>query len=91
MGENVHNPGESVSTALIDRVASVDGVHAEELAPLAHSINPDALDAIFAPRLNGELRDTTGHVAFEYEGYEIEVSSEGTITVDPAASHHHEE
>lgn len=49
---------------------------------LYDSVDPDALDRIFAPRADGTARPP-GHVAFSVEGYRVTVYSDGEIAITP--------
>lgn len=60
---------------VIQAVADRNGVDPLELStPLYYSLDPEALDSVF--------QDTTGHLAFEYDGYTVTVDSGGAIDLD---------
>lgn len=64
----------SLSEAVIQGVATQEGVAPEELEPpLYDSIDPDALDQLF--------HETMGQVSFEYIDYTITVDSVGNVEV----------
>lgn len=73
------------SRAIIDAIAAhedvdVTDVEPPEFDPLYTVVNPEALDELFR-----NPHDNTAHVAFEYEGYEIVVHSDGRVEVrDPS-------
>ena len=68
----------SLSTEVIRAIAAEEGVDALELSPpLYDVIDPDALDALF--------HNTSGRIAFEYRGYTVTVTSEGTVTTEPSS------
>lgn len=70
-----------VSTAVIDAVAeAVDADPTELHSRLYDSIDPDALDTLFADKYNGTPR-TGGSVTFTMYGYEITVYSDGGICI----------
>lgn len=79
-GENTNN--KSISTVIAETIATHKGVDPANLEPLYKTIDPDALDALFAPRTDGTAR-TTGQIIFTHAGYEITVNSNRTITVEP--------
>ena len=93
-GETVRyraGPGESLSGAVIAAVAACSrrapvagdspGEGGEPLDPLCEAIDPDALDALFAP-VSGEER-SEGTVRFTYCDHDVAVESAGVITVRP--------
>lgn len=61
-----------VHEAVIYAVADADGVDPVDLAPLYDTIDPEALDAIFAG-------DCEGRIAFAYEGHEVAVTCDGDV------------
>ncbi|WP_368411922.1 HalOD1 output domain-containing protein [Haladaptatus halobius] len=67
-----------MSTSIVREIARREGKPAEELASLYEAVDPEALEAIFAPRHNGQPR-ANGRVIFTYCGYEVTVTSDGTI------------
>lgn len=77
--------GRSLSFAVIDAIATREGVDTTEIEPpeyeaLYDVLNPEALDALFAPREDGTPR-SDGQVEFTYCGYDVVVSSDGDVTV----------
>ncbi|RQG90310.1 hypothetical protein EA462_10055 [Natrarchaeobius halalkaliphilus] len=75
----------SLSFEVIEAVAEREGVDPTDIEPPAYdalydAINPEALDALFAPRADGTER-TTGHVEFTFCNYRVTVSSEGDVVV----------
>ena len=73
-------PGESVSMAVVDVVSSAIDRDPRSLRPLAEILDPDALDALFAPRENGEQRPG-GEVTFVYSGCRVTIQNGEYITV----------
>ncbi|SFS78718.1 HalOD1 output domain-containing protein [Halostagnicola kamekurae] len=77
--------GQSLSFEIIAAIAEKEGVEPTaieppEYEPLYEVLNPEALDALFAPREDGTPR-SKGRVEFPYCGYRVTVSSDGEITV----------
>ncbi|GAB3025473.1 HalOD1 output domain-containing protein [Natronobiforma cellulositropha] len=75
----------SLSFEVIDAVAEREGVDSTEIEPpeyeaLYDVLNPEALDALFAPRHDGTER-APGRVEFTFCGYDIVVTSDGEVTV----------
>lgn len=71
-----------VSTAICTVVAEISDVDPMSLEPLHHTIDPDALNALFkfsAPGYSG--RD--GYVHFTFAGHEITVFANGTVEIVP--------
>ncbi|ODR79411.1 hypothetical protein BG842_06945 [Haladaptatus sp. W1] len=79
-GENTDN--ESISTVIAETIATHKGIDPADLEPLYKTIDPDALDALFAPQNDGTAR-TTGQITFTHAGYETTVKSDRTVTVEP--------
>lgn len=74
---------QSLSFEIIEAIAEREGVEATDVEPpeyeaLYDVINPEALDALFAPREDGTPR-ASGRVTFTFCGYDVTVSSDGTI------------
>jgi len=63
-----HEP--PVHEAVVYAVADAEGVDPTDLDPLYDTIDPEALDALFAG--GGE-----GRIAFTYGGHEVEVTADG--------------
>lgn len=69
--------GRTVSETVLQAVASVEGVEPHELdPPLYEAIDPDALERVFDGRAEGAVA-----VAFEYQGYRVQVADGGAVTV----------
>lgn len=73
----------SLSFEVIRAVAEREGVdpidiEPPEYEPLYDVLNPEALDALFAPRESGAPRGT-GRIEFTYCGYDIVVDGDGTV------------
>ena len=71
-----------ISIAVVTAIATRRDVEPTELPPLYESIDPDALDALFAPTRTGGPR--RGRLEFTYDGHEIvvECGSSLEITID---------
>jgi len=67
----------SPSEAVVEALADAKGVDPLELEPLYEVIDPDALDALFDPRGDGDRR--AGRVEFRTSGYRVEVTSTGRV------------
>lgn len=80
-----HEPGGSakVSTTVVHALADAMGVDVTDIGfSLYDSIDPDALDRIFAQTTTGPPR-APGHVAFSVDGYRVTVYSSGHIVITP--------
>jgi len=75
------NDSESVTEAVASALHSVSGRSERELQPLYGTIDPDALDSLFARKGDGTPRGTDGYVAFEYGPYRVRVESDGVVAV----------
>ncbi|MFC7230203.1 HalOD1 output domain-containing protein [Saliphagus sp. GCM10025308] len=80
------SPTQSVSssspvTAVVELVADREGTDPMELQPpLYDVIDPEALNALFAPTSRGRPRES-GQVSFEYLGYDVTVRGNGDVSV----------
>lgn len=73
------------SQAVVEAVARSEGVSLEELRPPTYEslhsvVDPEALDAIFAPQADGTPRPD-GEVSFPFCGYEVTVERDGSVTL----------
>lgn len=78
-------PDESVSTAVVRAVSAVRGLEQCSLQPLADVVDPDALDALFEDKPNGEAR-TGGRLVFVYAACRVTVDNGEYLTLDPVES-----
>ncbi|MCU4741605.1 HalOD1 output domain-containing protein [Natronoglomus mannanivorans] len=80
--KNQHDTADSVSLDVVRAVAATTGTDPEALPPLYEWIDPDALEAIFAPSQADDRRE--GTIEFTYDGHLVTVSfdDDRTITVD---------
>lgn len=60
---------------VVRAVANADGVGPTDLQPLYETVDPEALDALFEPGVDGT-------VAFTYEGHDVVIDSADGVTVD---------
>lgn len=78
-----NHPTESdaaLSALVVKAVSDATETPVDELPPLYHVIDPDALDELFSGR------DTDGSVGFQYAGQTVTVSADRMITVSPTAN-----
>lgn len=73
--EIVSNPP---STRIAYRLAEESDTDIEDLRPLARSVDPEALDAVFDGR-----SAENAYVTFRHEGYTVTVTGDGDVLVDP--------
>jgi hypothetical protein len=72
----------SLSATVVEAVAAAEHVSPSRLEPpLYRVVDPDALDALFRKGVRGTVR-------FEYGDHLVEVTADGTVSVDGTA---HEE
>ena len=72
---------ESPSWAVVEALAAAEGVAPHTLEPILYdAVDPDALDALFAPRPDGTERGT-GQASFVVGGYAATVDTTGTVTL----------
>ncbi|WP_458206482.1 DUF7504 family protein [Haladaptatus sp. NG-SE-30] len=71
-----------LGTTVVETVAEVAEVAPDEIeTPLYDVVDPDALDALFAPKQDGRDR-TDGTVSFSLHGHYVTVSANGVVTVE---------
>ena len=64
---------------VVQRVAAATETDPTELDPPLHAVvDPDALDRIFDPTVDGPATEQ-GIVRFPYQGYKITVTAEGDV------------
>lgn len=68
------------STRVVEALTDAMDVDPADLPPLYDVIEPDALDSLFAPRVDGSPR-AGGRVSFWFEGYEVTVHDDGEVQV----------
>lgn len=72
-----------LSTTILSLVGSATDADPTELEPLNDAVDPDALDALFAPREGGTPR-RPGTVSFRFAGFTVTVDADGTVALRPA-------
>lgn len=82
-------PDESVSTAVVRAVSAVEGRGPLSLDLLGHVLDVDALDALFAPRPNGESR-TGGRLSFIYSRCRVTIDNGEYLLVEPLEHFQHD-
>lgn len=80
---------ESVSSAVVLAVSAVEGRDPRSLPALSEVVDPDALDAQFAPSSAGRAR-TGGRVSFVYSECRVTVDNGEYLTLQPLESRQHE-
>ena len=75
--------GVSLSQAVVEAIAKREGIDATELEPPEYEplyavVDPEALDALFSPTVDGRDR-APGSIGFEYGGYDVTVHSVGQV------------
>lgn len=79
LDESGSNPAaDRASTRVIEAVAAATDADPLDMAPLADVVDPEALDGLFSPAVEG-------HVVFSYDGHEVSVFSDGRVLVDEDA------
>ncbi|QLG26552.1 hypothetical protein HUG10_02905 [Halorarum halophilum] len=74
---------ESASVALISSIITLENTDPTELAFLPDCIDTDALDAFISMSTKDRSCSTDRRVSFNYEGYHVRITSDGTITLNP--------
>jgi hypothetical protein len=76
-------PPERPSTAVVEAVQAVTGEELTEMPPLNDAIDPDALDAVLAPR--DARTQEFARVSFTYNGVRVRVDRENEIEIRSTA------
>ncbi|WP_137284939.1 HalOD1 output domain-containing protein [Halorussus salinisoli] len=71
---------ERLSEGVVAAVSTVSDTDPAEMDPLAETIDPDALNSLFAAQHDGTPR-AVGNARFSFFDYDIVVSSDGRISV----------
>lgn len=67
---------ELVSTNVVLSVAAIENAEPTELPPLASTVDPDALDSLFADGVSGRI-------SFSYAGYDVTVHAGERLEIVP--------
>lgn len=75
---------QSVTAQIVEAVAARNGADPLDLQPLYETVDPEALEALFAPTADGTGRG--GQIEFTYAGCRVTLvaAEEQTITVENA-------
>lgn len=71
-----------LSTTVLSLVTAASKTDIEDLPALNDAIDPDALDALFAPRECGTPR-SPGAISFRFDEFLVGVDPDGTVSVQP--------
>ncbi|MFC7197386.1 HalOD1 output domain-containing protein [Halosimplex aquaticum] len=69
---------DTVSVAVVERLAAANGCDTDALPPLFRSVDPDALERLVA---GGSGDGGLSLVSFSHAGYEVTVTGDGDVTV----------
>lgn len=72
---------EAVTTAIVRAVSAVEGRDPGSLPPLAETLDPTAVDALFEPRSDGTPR-TGGSLSFVYCRCEVTIENGEYLTIN---------
>jgi hypothetical protein len=76
--------GERLSTAVVNAIAEHEDTAPNDVRPQLYDVvDPDALDALFGPRVDGKPRKG-GRIVFDYHGHTVSADSDGDVYVDDA-------
>lgn len=73
---------ESVTATIVNRILERENISSNDLVPLYEVIDPDALNTLFGPTRAGLHRPTTGTVTFQYQGYQVTVTSDHDVELE---------
>lgn len=71
------------STTIVNAVAAIAGCKQDDLDPLYHVVEPDALDSIFQPTVRGDHNGDV-EISFTYHGFDVTVKSYGIVEIEPS-------
>ncbi|WP_135830272.1 HalOD1 output domain-containing protein [Halorussus halobius] len=71
---------QTLSEGVVAAVADASEADPTRLAPLARTVDPEALDALFGDRYDGTAR-ADGVVRFSFCGYEVVACGDGWVSV----------
>lgn len=74
---------ELVTQTIVSAVADEKGVDPTDLEPLYNVVDTDALNSLFHSRPRVDAL-TAGCVQFTYEGFDVQVTASGDVTVEEA-------
>ncbi|WP_226005526.1 HalOD1 output domain-containing protein [Natrinema salinisoli] len=74
---------DSLTNTIVSTVAELSGRDPTDVERLYDRIDPESLEALFAPTRDTVARNT-GQVSFQLDGYTITVHATGDIVVAPA-------
>lgn len=77
---------ESVGAAVVRAVCAVEDRHFRSLRPLIEVVDPDALDALFGSRPDGEAR-IGGRLSFVLGRCRVTVDNGEFLTIEPLDTH----
>lgn len=69
--------GRSISVTVVELVAAETGLDPLELPPLGNTVDPEALDRLFA-----DGAATEASAQFRFAGCRVSVSADGMVTVE---------
>lgn len=75
-------PTDQISQAVVEAVSEAEGIDPTELTPLYRAIDPDALEALFEPQLQGKGGRVAGEIHFSYHGYVVRVTATGEVDLE---------
>lgn len=76
-----YDPGtRTASEVVVFALAAIAGTEPEEIQPLHETVDPDALDELFAPTIDGRPR-ASGQVTFTHDGYAVTLGHDGTLSI----------
>jgi len=72
----VHDADKQISIDVIEAIAEQTGTDPQTMEPpLYEVVDTDALDTLYE-------RETTATVEFQYDGHDVVIDGDGTVTVD---------
>lgn len=78
--------GRPPSIAIVEAIAAIEGVPSNDVEfTLYESVDPEALDTLFEEGTDTTTRDTDVVAEFQINDYTVDVTSDGTLTVNAPA------
>lgn len=74
---------QTVTSAIVMAVSTITNTSPTDMEPIRRVVDPDALNDLFSPRDDAQLRRATGSASFRFYGCDIIVYATGEIEIRP--------
>lgn len=73
----------SVTTAIVMAIAAITNTPQTDVELIAETLNPDALNNLYAPSDGDRLRREDGYTTFNMHGCNVTIYANGDIDIEP--------